>query len=939
MPGLARKIIICAAVDGLVIQPLSSKGQKPFQPIKIRYSDAAVSNVSRAQVPDTSKPDTSFEAFGVVGLVTISRLSYLITITRRRQVAQIMGHPVYVATEVAVTPCSAQAEAQRSIQSTSLHLKQRAPHSLEEEYQSSDDDIEPSQPTAEPDDPLEDHDDANSDSARSSIVEDVIRKRGSYGRFAQRWFSRGGWTMDQQRTMGLSVSPKQSSAAPATPSVPAQTEEKTAPTPPPVSSLLPKLLRTLQILFGTSQSFYFSYDVDITRKLGKKVEFPNDDLAPCAHVDSMFFWNRNILQPFMISSQESICLPLMQGFVGQRSFRVDSHPPQVDHHAQDSVELCTLSPTGSVPASPPTERDQESAELRSSERSYLLTVISRRSTKRGGLRYLRRGVDEDGFTANSVETEQILSPANWTTSSRTYSFLQIRGSIPLFFTQTPFSLKPAPVLQHAAETNFQACRKHVERLEATYGDVQIVNLVERHGIEEPLGSQFERSVERLKKEATGSHDLAFEWFDFHRACRGMKFENVNILLLKLKDKLEEMGSTVYEDGDLQTEQKGVVRTNCMDCLDRTNVCQSSFAKHMLEVQLREEGFDLSAQLDQTTSWFNTVWADNGDAISKQYASTAAMKGDYTRTRKRDYRGALNDLGLSLTRFYNGMVNDYFSQATIDFLLGNVTANVFDEFEADMMTKDPAVSVMKMREQAIELCQRRVVADESEEFHGGWVLISPHSTDAVKSWPMEEIVLLLTDVALYLCRLDWNSDKVSSFERVELSNVTEIRVGTYITSTISPSHMDETKNIGFVVSYEPGKSHVKRTNTRTLSSSDDVKQQRDAADFKDASQAPTLVGMISGRSKSSPIRKLAFKAPYTSSSAVIIGNAPQQTESQLVTSICGEIERLAREQQPPKENESSQALLVTGDIISLEEAKRNTGLLEQLGHSIKRLVWA
>jgi hypothetical protein len=91
----------------------------------------------------------------------------------------------------------------------------------------------------------------------------------------------------------------------------------------------------------------------------------------------------------------------------------------------------------------------------------------------------------------------------------------------------------------------------------------------------------------------------------------------------------------------------------MDCLDRTNVCQSSFAKHMLETQLKQEGIDMSAQLDQETTWFNTLWADNGDAISNQYASTAAMKGDYTRTRKRDYRGALNDLGLSLARLYSG----------------------------------------------------------------------------------------------------------------------------------------------------------------------------------------------------------------------------------------------------------------------------------------------
>jgi hypothetical protein len=52
-------------------------------------------------------------------------------------------------------------------------------------------------------------------------------------------------------------------------------------------------------------------------------------------------------------------------------------------------------------------------------------------------------------------------------------------------------------------------------------------------------------------------------------------------------------------------------------------------------------------------WFNTLWADNGDSISKQYASTAAMKGDFTRTRKRDFQGALKDMGISISRFYSG----------------------------------------------------------------------------------------------------------------------------------------------------------------------------------------------------------------------------------------------------------------------------------------------
>jgi hypothetical protein len=151
----------------------------------------------------------------------------------------------------------------------------------------------------------------------------------------------------------------------------------------------------------------------------------------------------------------------------------------------------------------------------------------------------------------------------------------------------------------------------------------------------------------------GNVKVGFEWFDFHAVCRGMKFENVSILLDSLGPTLDSFGTTVEEDSKLIEKQKGILRTNCMDCLDRTNIVQSACGRRALEIQLKEEGFDLSSQLDQTTEWFNTLWADNGDAISRQYASTAAMKGDFTRTRKRNYRGALTDMGISISRFYSG----------------------------------------------------------------------------------------------------------------------------------------------------------------------------------------------------------------------------------------------------------------------------------------------
>ncbi|KAM0339974.1 hypothetical protein ACHAPU_010691 [Fusarium lateritium] len=941
MPAIARKLLVCAAIDGLVIQPLSSKGQRPFQPIRVKYGEATISHVPREHVPDDTKPGSSFEAFGVIGLITVSKLSYLVTITRRQQVAQICGHPIYVVTEVAITPCTSKKGAEESVRRTSDHLSRQARDSGNES-DSSEEEVElPQRTSDEVEDAIVDDEDAGPGSARSRVAEDVIRRRGSYGRFAQRWFSRSGWTLDQQRNMGLSNSqrvPETNTSTAEASGVKTQEEHKNA--MPNEPELLPKLLRTAQILFGSSRSFYFSYDVDLTRSLSDGSLPPNNDTPLHNQVDEVFFWNRNLLQPFVSSGQDCLALPLMQGFIGQRAFTVDNQPPQRDDKGKDSVELSSLSSPREVPSSPTWESPRTSIDLRPSEKKYLITVISRRSTKRAGLRYLRRGIDQDGFVANMVETEQLLSTPTWDPSSKIYSFLQIRGSIPLFFTQSPYAFKPTPLRQHSEEANQAACRTHFESLSRNYGQLQIVNLVEKHGVESIIGSAYETALEEINKKTNQDEQIPFEWFDFHAACKGMKFENVSLLLDQLRDKVESMGSTVQKEGERLNRQQGVIRTNCMDCLDRTNVCQSSFAKHMLEVQLKEEGFDMTAQTDQVTAWFNTLWADNGDAVSKQYASTAAMKGDYTRTKKRDYRGALNDLGLGLARYYSGMVNDYFSQAAIDFLLGNVTAKIFEEFESDMMTKDPAVSVTKMRELAVELCQKRVIADEKEEFHGGWVLLSPTTPDTIKSWPLEEVVLLLTDAALYSCRFDWKSDKVSSFERVELDSITGIKYGTYITSTISLSHLDEIKNAGFVVTYSPGKSDIRRTNTRTLSSRGDTADKEDPAEQKDASIPASLANLLTSKASSPSVRRLVFKATNMDSSVAVLGDdGPRQTETQQVSTMCGDIERLALERQLEHPGEERKGLVETGSIISLEEAKKNTGLLEQLGHSLKKMVWA
>jgi len=57
----------------------------------------------------------------------------------------------------------------------------------------------------------------------------------------------------------------------------------------------------------------------------------------------------------------------------------------------------------------------------------------------------------------------------------------------------------------------------------------------------------------------------------------------------------------------------------------------------------------------------TVWANNADAISEQYAGTGALKTDYTRTGKRSVQGVLNDGLNSAMRYYINNFQDGFRQ--------------------------------------------------------------------------------------------------------------------------------------------------------------------------------------------------------------------------------------------------------------------------------------
>ena len=82
-------------------------------------------------------------------------------------------------------------------------------------------------------------------------------------------------------------------------------------------------------------------------------------------------------------------------------------------------------------------------------RNYTLSLISRRSRLMQGPRYIKRGSDEQGNVANFAETEQILScSASASQPMRVAAYLQVRGSVPLFWSQPDvWRLRPSIVPQ------------------------------------------------------------------------------------------------------------------------------------------------------------------------------------------------------------------------------------------------------------------------------------------------------------------------------------------------------------------------------------------------------------------------------------------------------------------------------------------------------------
>ncbi|GBP83839.1 Synaptojanin-1 [Eumeta japonica] len=294
-------------------------------------------------------------------------------------------------------------------------------------------------------------------------------------------------------------------------------------------------------------------------------------------------------------------------------------------------------------------------------RQARVVLISRLSCERAGTRFNVRGCNDDGNVANFVETEQAIY-----IDDSVSSYVQTRGSVPLFWEQPGIQVGSHKVkMSRGFDASTSAFDRHFSQLKRNYGSIVVVNLL---GSSMLGGSEGEATLSNAfqKHIAESSHsDVLQIIFDYHQEARSgagdvlAKFRNI------IDKHYDAIGIFSSKSDDIYNLQKGVIRTNCLDCLDRTNCIQTFIGLEMLNVQLTLlQATDKKQNIHRFEEVFKQMWINNGNEISKIYAGTGAIQGG----------SKLIDGARSAARTIQNNLLDNSKQEAIDILLLGSTLN-------------------------------------------------------------------------------------------------------------------------------------------------------------------------------------------------------------------------------------------------------------------------
>jgi hypothetical protein len=212
--------------------------------------------------------------------------------------------------------------------------------------------------------------------------------------------------------------------------------------------------------FLTRNNLYYSDSLDLTLSMDKLMDMGRKhDSLIFPKTQKNFCWNFNITRELDSSDLLGFINPVINGYVGIRS---------VSDYAQE----------------------------------FTYVIVSRKDTRRSGMRFLVRGNDKNGFSANFAETEQVIIQKNNQKKDdfNVMSYIQIRGSIPLLWTQIPnLQFNPKMIPRPDFPENFNSFKKHFTDLVTNYGRNVIVNLIDRKGNQKDMGDYFTNLSNELRE--------------------------------------------------------------------------------------------------------------------------------------------------------------------------------------------------------------------------------------------------------------------------------------------------------------------------------------------------------------------------------------------------------------------------------------------------------
>lgn len=415
--------------------------------------------------------------------------------------------------------------------------------------------------------------------------------------------------------------------------------------------------RFLSILHGLdlTKSFYYSYSYDVTRTLQHNITRERTQLAngeiprPDGDFNSMFVWNDYLLSPVLEEIKDPFdwFRPIIHGYIDQAALSIYG-------------------------------------------RTAHITVIARRSRYFAGARFLKRGANDMGYVANDVETEQIVAESLTTSfhapgprlycSPQYTSYVQHRGSIPLYWTQDSTGVTPKPPIElNLVDPFYGAAALHFDDLFQRYGaPIYALNLVkakERQPRESKLLEEYTHAIDYLNQFLPEGKKIIHKAWDMSRASKVRGGDVIG----NLENIGEEIVKTTgfFQNGDgvtsALTSQNGVARTNCIDCLDRTNAAQFVIGKRALGHQLHALGIIEDTTVDYDTdavNLFTHLWHDHGDTIAVQYGGSQLVNTMETYRKINQWTSHSRDMIESFKRYYNNSFLDNQRQEAYNLFLGN-----------------------------------------------------------------------------------------------------------------------------------------------------------------------------------------------------------------------------------------------------------------------------